>query len=172
MSLPKHPFVSLSLALLPLSSSFFSLALRSLAPSLIIPPCPSSPFSSGPCMCHSVSPGGRFVWAAEEGLPSGGADPVWKSSASVIHAVFPAGTPVHPARSGRGSRHPCMWVRDLCDFMWHWPHLPTLRIYKISTNHWLLPFWQAPSYLSNWPRATSEASPCISSLCPMEGAAF
>ncbi|XP_071360250.1 solute carrier family 15 member 5 isoform X5 [Trachinotus anak] len=32
-----------------------------ITPSLIIPLCPSSPSSSGPRVCHSVSPGGRFV---------------------------------------------------------------------------------------------------------------
>lgn len=86
---------------------------HSTAPSLITPPCPFSLSSSGPRVCHSVGPGGRFVRAAQEGSPSGGADAVGEGSAGVVHAVFPPGGPVHPSRSGWGSRHPCMWVRDL-----------------------------------------------------------
>lgn len=33
---------------------------KRITPSLITPPCPSSPSSSGPCVCHSVGPGCRF----------------------------------------------------------------------------------------------------------------
>lgn len=109
MSSPKHPCVCVSLShstaslILPLSSCNCPAA-----PSLITPPCPSSPSSSGPRVCHSVRPGGRFVRAAEEGVPAGGADSVREGPASVVHAVFPAGSSVHPAGSRGGPRHPCM----------------------------------------------------------------
>lgn len=108
-------FILLNIPLSPLIPSFCLVITtsRSSVPSLITPPCPSSPSSSGPCMCHSVGPGCRFDWAAEEVLPPGGADTFWKAFASFFHAVFPAGSSVHPARSGRSSRHPCVWVGDL-----------------------------------------------------------
>lgn len=93
---------------IPVSLSALSCCDCSAAPSLITPPCTSSPYSSGPRLCHSVGAGGGFVRAAEEDLPSGGADSVWTGSAGVVHAVFPSGSSVHPARSGRGSRHPGM----------------------------------------------------------------
>ncbi|XP_058502321.1 solute carrier family 15 member 5 isoform X2 [Solea solea] len=95
------------------TTCFLSVEKTPLAPAKaitpLIPPCPSSPSSFGPCVCHSVSSDGRLVRAAEEDLPSGGADSVREGSASVIHAVFPTGTAVHPARAGRGTRHPCMF---------------------------------------------------------------
>ncbi|KAM6937480.1 solute carrier family 15 member 5 isoform 2-T2 [Xenentodon cancila] len=84
-----------------------------ITPSLITPPCPSSPSSSGPCVRYSVCPGGRFVGAAQEGLSPGGADSLWEGSACVIDAVFPAGTSVHPTRCGRGSCHPCVFSHIL-----------------------------------------------------------
>lgn len=96
---------------LPLSRSFFFLSASlnySAAPSLITLPCPSSLCSSGSCVCRHVNVGGWFVRAAEEVLPSRGANVVWKSSASVLHAVFPARSSVHPSRPCRSSRHSCM----------------------------------------------------------------
>lgn len=136
--------MSLSLFCLSHPPSFLSCN-YSAAPSLITPPCPSSPCSSGPCVCHYVGPGGRFVWAAEEGLPSSGADSVWKSSASVVHALLPALSSVHPSWSCRGSRHSCMWATNLRPPSFHsmlvsWCILPQKPLsIKLSQTKWHIP---------------------------------
>lgn len=127
-------------------------------------------------MCCSVRPGGRFVWAAEEVLPPDGADHVWESPASVIHAMFPAGSSVHPPWSGRGSCHACMWVNlsrtqfQSCS-MNHSTFFFSVKMWQKANQDNLFVLSQAPLYLFSSPLITSGGSPYTSSLCPMEGAA-
>lgn len=97
---PHHLHLNASVLLSLPSSSEITPPLIPQPPFLITPPCPSSPSSSGSRLRRSVRPGGGCVGAAQEGVPPGGADPVWEGSLRVVHAVLPAGATVHPA--GRG----------------------------------------------------------------------
>lgn len=132
------------------------------------PPYPIVPPSSsfGPCMCCYVCPGGRFGGDSQEGLPTGGADPVRKGPACVIHALFPAGTSVHPSRCSWGPCHSCMWAKSLQVQLRTWDLSDEAEMWQS------LVLWQVALYPSSWFRATSGGSRCTFSLYPMEGAVY